>query len=675
MCGIAGFATTGPDRDADAMASAVMAQADAIAHRGPDDRGSWVDAAAGIALGHRRLSIVDLSPQGHQPMVSHDGRLVIVFNGEIYNHREIRADLERSGQSPECWHGQSDTEVLLEAFAMRGVEAALRATVGMFALALWDRRLRRLVLARDRIGEKPLYYGYAGGTLLFGSELKALTAHPEWSGEIDREALTAYLRFGYVPRERAIYRGVHKLLPGTHVAFSRDDIAKRRMPAPEAYWSAAAAIEAARRDPFRGDEREAVDELERVLGASVRAQMVADVPLGAFLSGGIDSSTIVALMQSQSNRAVRTFSIGFFEEDYNEAEHAKSVARHLGTEHTELYVTPQEAQAVIPRLPYLYDEPFADSSQIPTFLVAALARRHVTVSLSGDAGDELFAGYNRYVLGRRAWSRVERIPRILRVAIASAIASLSPSTWNRVFRTLEPALPKSARVSLAGDKLHKLATLLSLPDAEAFYLGLVSQITEPRAVALQDVEAPSVFTQREHWPVLPELIERMQYLDLVSYLPDDILVKVDRAAMGVSLETRVPMLDHRVVELAWRMPLDLKVREVGGKHVLRELLHRYVPRELFDRPKKGFGVPIDQWLRGPLRDWAEALLDPARLRREGLLRPEPIRARWDEHLSGNRNWSYWLWTVLMFQAWLDSPASPTAAGATTVALPRRNDPT
>jgi len=661
MCGIAGFVTARRDRCADAMSSAVAAQADAIAHRGPDDRGSWVDVFAGVAFGHRRLSIVDLSPQGHQPMTSHDGRLVIVFNGEIYNHGELRTELERSGQAPQRWRGHSDTEVLLEALSRRGVDATLRATVGMFALALWDRGRQQLVLARDRLGEKPLYYGYTGGTLVFGSELKALTAHPEWAGEIDREALTAYLRFGYVPHERAIYRGVRKLLPGTHVTFSLDDVGNRRMPSPEPYWSAAAAIDNARRQPFVGDDVEAVDELERVLRASVKGQMVADVPLGAFLSGGVDSSTIVALMQSLSARPVRTFSIGFLEEGYNEAEHAKAVARHLGTEHTELYVTPEEARAVIPRLPYLYDEPFADSSQIPTFLVAELARRHVSVSLSGDAGDELFAGYNRYFVGRRAWERIEPIPRFLRAAGASALLALAPATWDRIFSSVRSLLPESARVSLPGDKLHKLARMLNLPDAEAFYLGLVSQIADPETVAIEGSEAPSMLKLRALWPQLPDLTERMQYLDLVSYLPDDILVKVDRAAMGVSLETRVPLLDHRVVEFAWRLPLGLKVRGGRGKHVLRELLYRHVPRGLIDRPKMGFGVPIDQWLRGPLRDWAEALIDPARLQREGLLRPGPIRARWDEHLSGRRNWSYWLWTVLMFEAWLEATRSPAAA--------------
>jgi asparagine synthase (glutamine-hydrolysing) len=523
----------------------------------------------------------------------------------------------------------------------------------MFAIALWDRRQRQLVLARDRAGEKPLYYGYTRGTLVFGSELKALTAHPQWSAEIDREALTAYLRFGYVPHERSIYRGIRKLLPGTHVTFSLDDVENRRMPSAVPYWSAASAIEIARRQPFAGDDVEAVDELERVLGDSVRGQMVADVPLGAFLSGGVDSSTIVALMQSLSTRPVRTFSIGFLEEGYDEAAHARAVAAHLGTEHTELYVTPDEARAVIPRLPELYDEPFADSSQIPTYLVAELARRHVSVSLSGDGGDELFAGYNRYFVGRRAWERMERVPRLLRAAGASALQSLPPATWDRLVSSVRSVLPKAAKVSLPGDKLHKLARMLNLPDAEAFYLGLVSQISEPETVAIESPEAPSMLTLREGWPRLPDLTERMQYLDFVSYLPDDILVKVDRAAMGVSLETRVPLLDHRVVEFAWRLPLGLKVRGGLGKHVLREVLYRYVPRELIDRPKMGFGVPIDRWLRGPLRDWAEALIDPARLRREGLLRPEPIRARWEEHQSGRRNWSYWLWTVLMLEAWLD----------------------
>ena len=657
MCGITGFALSNPSWPADRLTATVLAQARAVAHRGPDDEGSWVDPACGVAVGHRRLSIVDLSPAGHQPMASHDGRYVIVLNGEIYNHRELRGQLEQetSGEkSVSAWRGHSDTEVLLEAISRWGIDEALKRVVGMFAMAVWDRAERKLTLARDRIGEKPLHYGFVGGALVFGSELKALAAHPGWRGDIDREALTSYLRFAYVPHARSIYRGVLKLLPGTTVTFGQPELARQTLPEPLSYWSATEVIAAAKRDPFRGTETEAIDELDRLLRESIRGQMLADVPLGALLSGGIDSSTVVALMQAQSERPVRTFTIGFHEEGYNEAEQAKAVARHLGTDHTELYLTPKQAMDVIPRLPHLYDEPFADSSQIPTFLVAELARRHVTVSLSGDAGDELFGGYNRYFVGQRVWNRIGAVPLGLRAATAAMLRAPAPRTWDRVLSPLSVLLPKDSRVRLPGDKLHKLARMLTAPSAEAFYVRLVSQIAEPETVAVQGEESPSMLSSPEAWPGLDDFTERMMYLDLVSYLPDDILVKVDRAAMGVSLETRVPLLDHRVVEFAWRLPLSMKIRDGRGKHVLRKLLYRYVPNALVDRPKMGFGVPIDAWLRGPLRDWAEALLDPVRLSAAGYLRSDPIREKWNEHQSGRRNWSYWLWTVLMFQAWLEA---------------------
>ncbi|MEO8740957.1 MAG: asparagine synthase (glutamine-hydrolyzing) [Casimicrobiaceae bacterium] len=664
MCGITGFVLNSPSQSEAALTATVLAQAATIVHRGPDDDGSWVDAASGVALGFRRLSIVDLSPAGHQPMRSHNGRYVMVFNGEIYNYGEFRSAIEREASAAQgaiAWRGHSDTEALLEAIVRYGITGALQRCVGMFALAVWDRELRQLTLGRDRFGEKPLYYGFVGGDLAFGSELKTLVAHPGWKGEIDREALTAYLRFAYVPHARSIYRGIHKLPPGTTLTFRLDDAAKGRLPEPQSYWSATDAINAAKRDPFRGSDVEAVDELERLLRQSVRGQMVADVPLGAFLSGGVDSSTIVALMQAQSSQPVRTFSIGFREDAYNEAEYAKAVARHLGTDHTELYVTSKQALDVIPRLPAIYDEPFADSSQIPTFLVSQLARRHVTVSLSGDAGDELFGGYNRYLFGRRNWDRISSWPRGLRSAAAMALRAPSPGAWNRVFAILDPILPQAARVQLPGDKLHKLARWITAPTPEALYAGLVAQIDEPDSVAVHPGEAPNMLGARDAWPQLDDLTERMMYLDAVSYLPDDILVKVDRAAMAVSLETRVPMLDHRVAEFAWSLPLHMKIRDGRGKHVLRQVLDRHIPAALVDRPKMGFSVPVDEWLRGPLRDWAEALLDPARLTREGYLRAAPVRKKWDEHQSGRRNWSYWLWTVLMFQAWLEAQRVGEAA--------------
>lgn len=628
---------------------------DTLLHRGPDDAGVWADVNAGIALAHRRLSILDLSPAGHQPMVSANGRFIIVFNGEIYNHLELRSALEL-GRSPTCWRGHSDTETLLAAFDVWGIEATLKRVVGMFALALWDRQARSLTLARDRLGEKPLYYGYSGSVFLFGSELKALRAHPEFAADIDRDALTLYLRYSNVPAPFSIYQGIRKLLPGTWLTLDEADFAEHRLPAPHAYWSVRDAAVAGRSAPFAGSAAEAQTELERVLSQAVVGQMMADVPLGAFLSGGIDSTTVVALMQKHSARPVKTFTIGFHEAGYNEAEHAHAVARHLHTEHTEWYVTPEEAQAVIPRLPALYDEPFADSSQIPTFLVSQLARQHVTVSLSGDGGDELFGGYNRYFWAMNIWRRLGWAPKSLRAAIAGVLTAFPPAAWNRVFKGFSRLLPANLRYANPGDKLHKLAEILAVKRPEEIYLGLVSHWKQPAQVVAGGFEPPTILTDSSHWAELPDFEQRMMYLDTVTYLPDDILTKVDRAAMGVSLETRVPMLDHRVLEFAWTLPLSMKIRHGQGKWLLRQVLYQHVPKELIERPKMGFGIPLDQWLRGPLRGWAEDLLVEQRLRQEGFFHPEPIRQKWIEHLDGRRNWSYYLWDVLMFQAWLEGAA-------------------
>lgn len=612
---------------------------EAIAHRGPDDSGVWLDVGAGIGLSYRRLSILELSPAGHQPMVSASGRYVIAFNGEIYNHLDLRLQL-----GDRAWRGHSDTETLLAGFEIWGIEQTLQRAVAMFAIALWDRDTRTLTLARDRLGEKPLYYGWQGGVFLFGSELKALKQHPAFVGEVDREALALYLRYCCVPAPRSIYRGVCKLAPGTLLRVCASD---RQLPEPKQFWSLKDVIEHGQRELFQGSDAEAVAVLEAKLLDAVRLQQIADVPLGAFLSGGIDSSTVVALMQAQSRRPVRTFTIGFQEAGYNEAEHAKAVARHLGTNHTELYVTPAQAQAVIPRLATLYDEPFADSSQIPTSLVSQMAREHVTVSLSGDAGDELFGGYNRY-----AWAtKILQYPRPLRKLLAHGFTALSPSAWNWLYRALAPVLPKSMRFALPGDKAHKLASILGAESQAAIYRGLVSTWPAPAEVVLGSEEPATLLDDRASWGDVAALEHRMMALDAMTYLPDDILVKVDRAAMGVSLETRVPFLDHRVVEFAWQLPLSMKIRDGQGKWLLRQVLYKYVPKELIERPKMGFGVPIDAWLRGPLREWAEALLDEARLRREGYFRPEPIRKKWREHLSGRRYWQYYLWDVLMFQAW------------------------
>jgi len=644
MCGLAGFVDFGGE--AGTLSSVAQTMADTMVHRGPDDSGVWCDTAAGVALAHRRLSIIDLSAAGHQPMESVCRRFAIAFNGEIYNHLNLRKNLRDS-----AWRGHSDTETLISGIAAWGVAETLKRCVGMFAFALWDRADRTLTLARDRMGEKPLYYGWQGGVFLFGSELKALKAHPAFRREIDRNVLALYLRHNYVPAPYSIYQGISKLPPGTCMTLTVPGPIGVS-PAPISYWRALDATRAAARHDL--DDTAAADELEAHLRSAVTGQMLADVPLGAFLSGGVDSSTVVALMQSQSARPVKTFTIGFHEKHYNEAEHAHAIAACLGCEHTELYVTPGQAMAVIPRLPVLYDEPFGDSSQIPTFLVAQLAREQVKVSLSGDGGDELFGGYSRYVWATRIWRAVGSTPRALRASLARLLTGLPPASWNRVFEVLAFALPPRLRHANLGDRLHKLAEMLGARSAEEVYLFLVSQWKHPAALAPGSTEPPTVLSEETQWANLKSFEARMMYLDQMSYLPDDILVKVDRAAMGVSLETRVPLLDHRLVEFAWQLPLSMKIRNGQSKWLLRQVLHRYVPKELIERPKMGFGVPIDAWLRGPLRSWAEGLLDGGRLAREGYFDPGPIRAKWREHLTGHRNWAYHLWTVLMFQAWLES---------------------
>jgi len=647
MCGITGFLRGSRTSDEEA-GETIRRMTDTLRHRGPDDSGIWLDERDGIALGHRRLSIIDLSPEGHQPMLSASGRYVIVFNGEVYNFLALRRELEDAGQR---FRGHSDTEVMLAAIEAWGLQEAVKRFVGMFAFALWDRVGKTLHLVRDRIGEKPLYYGRSGSDFLFASELKAFAAHPGFRGEVDRNALALYLRHNYVPAPYSIYHGIRKLLPGTILSVDMNTAYDMAESVP--YWSGKTTAEEGIADPFSGGDSEAISRLERLLLDVIAQEMVADVPLGAFLSGGIDSSTVVALMQARSARPVKTFTIGFHEDAYNEAAYAKEVARHLGTDHTELYVTPKEAIAVIPRLPALYDEPFADSSQIPTFLVAQLTRGHVTVSLSGDGGDELFGGYNRYFWGRSIWKRLGWMPKGLRSGLSASLASFSPSSWDGLFSRFDRLLPGSMKQQNPGDRLHKLAEILAVNDPEEMYLGLVSHWKSPAAVVPGSIEPPTALTDRKRWAALPDFTLRMMYLDLITYLPDDILAKVDRAAMGVGLESRVPFLDHRVVEFAWRLPLSMKIRNGQGKWLLRQVLYRYVPERLIERPKIGFGVPIDSWLRGPLRDWAEALLDEGRLRREGFFDPKPIREKWEEHLSGRKNWHYYLWNILMFQAWLE----------------------
>lgn len=645
MCGINGFFDTKKQMSPDEMGSVVQKMSHALAHRGPDDSGLWVDAENGIALGHRRLAIIDISPEGHQPMMSLDNRYVIVFNGEIYNFLELRRELERLGQS---FQGHSDTSVMLAGFSEWGVHEAVKRFNGMFAFALWDRLERTLHLGRDRLGEKPLYYGCIGQTLLFGSELKALKAHPAFQPQINRDALALFLRYNCVPAPYSIYKDIYKLPPGTVLTWNGTDD-----PARVSYWSVKEVAVAGVAEPFQGSEQAAVARLDTLLRDAVGLRMVADVPIGAFLSGGIDSSTVVALMQSQSSQPVKTFTIGFHEDAYNEAQHAKAVAKHLGTDHTELYVTPEEALAVIPKLPILYDEPFADDSQIPTFLVSQLAKTHVTVSLSGDGGDELFAGYNRYFWGRSIWQKIGWMPPTLRSLAARALTGITPQSWDRGFTKFNALLPPKLRQSPPGGKLHKLAEILAAQDPESMYAGLVSHWKDPAAIVIGAKEPVTALSDRHSWAKLPDFTQTMMYLDTITYLPDDILAKVDRASMGVSLEARVPFLDHRVVELAWQIPLSMKIRGVKGKWLLRQVLDKYVPRTLIERPKAGFGMPIDIWLRGPLRDWGEALLDESRLRQQGFFNPQPIRQKWAEHLLGDRNWQYYLWDVLMFQAWLE----------------------
>ena len=620
--------------------------ADTVRHRGPDDSGVWADEGAGIALGHRRLSILDLSPAGHQPMASAGGRYVIAFNGEIYNHLELRRLLEASS-SQRHWRGHSDTETLLTAFECWGVEETLRRVAGMFAIALWDRSLRVLTLARDRMGEKPLYYGWQGDAFLFGSELKALKAHPAFQGDIDRGALALLLRHNYVPAPWSIFKGIQKLPAGTFLQVSLD----RRDARPVAYWSLAELAERGASSPFVGSDAEALDALELHLGNAVRGQMVADVPLGALLSGGIDSTAIAALMQANSTQAVRTFTIGFDERQYDEATHARAVAKHLGTDHTELRLSGEDALALVPQMPAMYDEPFADSSQLPTHLVMKLARRHVTVALSGDAGDELFGGYNRYFLAPKVWRSIGWMPLPLRRALGAGLTAFSVESINR----FGSGWSRRVGVDLPGDKAHKLGRRLrDVHGMDDLYASLVSEWSQPEDMVVDGHMPANLVDERDRWPRLADPVSRMMALDGLTYLPDDILVKVDRAAMAVSLETRAPFLDRSVVEFAWSLPMRLKIRDGQGKWLLRQLLDRHVPRALIERPKMGFGIPLDAWLRGPLRDWAESLLAEDRLRREGYLNPAPLRSAWKAHLAGQASYGYRLWSVLMFQAWLEA---------------------
>jgi asparagine synthase (glutamine-hydrolysing) len=625
VCSISGFIDSSDSIGSFSLALNAMSAM--THHRGPDDFGTWHDVKNGIGLAHTRLAIVDLSPAGHQPMRSANNRYVIAFNGEIYNHLALRQQLETIQQAPE-WQGHSDTETLLACFAAWGLEKTLQATGGMFALALWDKQEQQLTLARDRLGEKPLYWGWCGDTLLFGSELKALKAHPDFATEVNRGALALLLRHTYIPAPHTVYQGIEKLPAGQYVQIKKGEL--RTDVQPIAYWKLNQAVECGIANPFNGCEIEATNLLENAIAQAVSGQMLADVPLGAFLSGGVDSSTVVALMQQQSKQPVRTFAIGFDEPGYNEAEYAKEVARHLGTDHAELYVSAKDALDLVPRLPEIYCEPFADSSQLPTFLVSRMAKEHVSVALSGDGGDELFGGYNPYQFGPQVWARLKCLPLPLRQLTERLLSGLP--------------LP---------DKLAKLISVFPAKNREAFYLILMSHWNNPEELVIGAQELPTLLNSAEQWPKTESFEHWMMAMDAGQFMADDILVKVDRAAMANSLETRVPLLDHRVVELAWQLPLQMKIRNGIGKWILREVLYRHVPRKMIERPKKGFSVPLGQWLRGPLRDWAETLLGEQRLEQEGYFVPAVVRRTWVEHLQGKRNHSRKLWSILMFQAWLE----------------------
>jgi asparagine synthase (glutamine-hydrolysing) len=647
MCGIAGYWHLDLQVNRAQSQGIVTAMTDTLVRRGPDSQGTWIDPAVGIGLGHRRLAILDLSPSGAQPMISHDGRYAIVFNGEIYNFEVLRSELNRAGHQ---FCGHSDTEVMLAAIVEWGVAAAVKRFVGMFAFALWDMQERVLHLGRDRMGEKPLYYGWVGNTLLFGSELKALVAHPQWAGKIDRNALSLFIRYAYIPAPHSIYQGIQKLTPGTIISFATE---QAKTAQPIAYWDLQTAVKEGIDNPFTGSDDEAIDRLDTLLRQTIGSQMVADVPLGAFLSGGIDSSTVVALMQAQSTQPIATFSIGFEEQQYNEAEYAASVAKHLGTAHTELYVKAKDALEVIPKLPHLYDEPFADSSQIPTFLLSELTRKHVTVSLSGDAGDELFGGYSRYFSGVDIWQKIDRIPTSLRQVSTGMMRSLSPDKWNTIADNIGRVLPPLRHLKL-GNRIETIGNLLSSKHPLELYAQLVSLCQNLTQIVIDSTEPQTIVTHPPAWLDLNlDFASQMMYLDSMTYLPDDILVKVDRAAMGVSLESRVPFLDPQIIEFAWQLPQSMKFRDRQGKWLLRQVLYKYVPQQLIDRPKMGFGVPIDLWLRNELRDWAEALLDESRLKREGFFNAQTVRQQWAEHLSGEFDRCYFLWNILIFQAWLE----------------------
>jgi asparagine synthase (glutamine-hydrolysing) len=648
MCGLTGFWTKKADAK---LHASVRAMSETLHHRGPDAGAVWVDKSEGVGLGHRRLKVIDLSENGAQPMHSACNRFVLVFNGEIYNHNNLRTELEEQGHAP-AWRGHSDTEVLLAGFVAWGVVGTLKRAVGMFSLALWDRKERRLTLGRDRFGEKPLYYGWLGKgndqTFVFGSELKALRAFPNFDNKINRDALALYFNFCAVPAPYSIYQDIFKLQPGHVLVLQKEGFDNRSIKI-EPYWQLNDVVNKGATNLIM-DETEAIESLDSVLRNSIEQQSIADVPLGAFLSGGVDSSLITALMQDQSNRPIKTFTVGFEETEFDESPYALAVAKHLGTDHHELRVTSTDALNIIPNLPTLYDEPFADSSQIPTYFICQAARQKVTVALSGDAGDELFGGYNRYFWGRRIWNKFSWLPPGSRRFLGRGISSLSVDTWDAI----NNIIPNRYRVTNLGNKAYKMAFRLEqVKNLDDLYRSLVMIWPEGKDIVKHTQKLPTQLDDTSIVENIAEAEQRMMFWDSITYLPDDILTKVDRAAMGVSLETRIPFLDHRVAQLAWRMPVHMKLRDGKGKWALRQILYKHVPSNLIERPKAGFGIPLGQWLRGPLLDWAENLINEERLRSEGYLNSKLIRETWQQHLSNRYDWPLELWSVLMFQAWLD----------------------
>jgi len=649
MCGINGFYS----KSLSTFNNVIVKMNLAISHRGPDSNGTWTEKNSGIVLGHQRLSIIDLSVAGNQPMQSNSGRFVLTYNGEVYNHLEIRQDLEKNNSKIK-WRGNSDTETLLEAIDFWGVEVTLKKTVGMFAFGVWDKKNRSLTLVKDRMGEKPLYFGWQGEgdnkVFLFGSELKGLKVHPEFNGEINRDSIALQLRHNCIPAPYSIYKNIYKLLPGHYLQLNENDLKKGLLSSQKPYWSVTECAIDGNNNQLKLSESNIQKNLKTHLKSTIKQQMISDVPLGAFLSGGIDSSTIVALMQSQSNYPIKTFTIGFNESDYSEAQYAKKIAKHLGTDHTELYVPPKIAMEVIPKLPMMYDEPFSDSSQIPTFLVSQLAKQQVKVALSGDGGDELFCGYNRYLMSKKFWNTFRLMPLNFRKYIAYGIQSISPKNLSRISKFM----PGLNQYSTFGDKMHKGANVLKAKSLYNLYYMLCSHWQNPTDVVINSKEPGTLLTEFKAELTGLNSQQQMMARDLTTYLPDDILVKVDRAAMASSLETRVPFLDHKLIEYVWKIPHSLKFRNGQGKWILRQILNQYVPENLSERPKMGFGVPIDAWLRGPLRDWAENLLNERKLQQEGFFNQKLIRDKWAEHLSGNKNWQSDLWDILMFQAWNDA---------------------